>query len=350
MANKIKLKKDNKDTFCLAYNHVSDTQSVIALDKILIEGVQARAEDIQPKNKNSSVTYRVHDVKSQKLEVVSIIDIGNRPDLEEKLKKARGQGKRRKVPKLKNLTPLARPNLKIKKKEKLRRIEEVDQAFYDLLTQETTGNQFVLEDIEPDHELLNNSKENEKVTMKKMNDLSQFDKSNSVNTEDHNNTNLNSERFQKIDDSKIKNNQEVKNNNDSTVQVGFNAPKNNSLNTEEENNIHINSESRQQINGNKINNSQEVKNNNGNTVQLVPNAKKKNLKQIRIIQSLPIRTNEIELLELEQSLLKEERNKINNRYLHQAEIIRALRKKSKIVKIKLEFQKSRRTFSSISKT
>ncbi|XP_044588686.1 uncharacterized protein LOC123267865 [Cotesia glomerata] len=106
------------------------------------------------------------------------------------------------------------------------------------------------------------------------------------------------------------------------------------LNTEEENNIHINSESRQQINGNKINNSQEVKNNNGNTVQLVPNAKKKNLKQIRIIQSLPIRTNEIELLELEQSLLKEERNKINNRYLHQAEIIRALRKKEQDLKNK----------------
>ncbi|XP_044588684.1 uncharacterized protein DDB_G0287625-like [Cotesia glomerata] len=318
MANKIKLKKDNKDTFCLAYNHVSDTQSVIALDKILIEGVQARAEDIQPKNKNSSVTYRVHDVKSQKLEVVSIIDIGNRPDLEEKLKKARGQGKRRKVPKLKNLTPLARPNLNDDEEN------EVSQQEEGIGTEEE---QFLTDS-----------------------DLSQFDKSNSVNTEDHNNTNLNSERFQKIDDSKIKNNQEVKNNNDSTVQVGFNAPKNNSLNTEEENNIHINSESRQQINGNKINNSQEVKNNNGNTVQLVPNAKKKNLKQIRIIQSLPIRTNEIELLELEQSLLKEERNKINNRYLHQAEIIRALRKKSKIVKIKLEFQKSRRTFSSISKT
>ncbi|KAH0534812.1 hypothetical protein KQX54_008785 [Cotesia glomerata] len=304
MANKIKLKKDNKDTFCLAYNHVSDTQSVIALDKILIEGVQARAEDIQPKNKNSSVTYRVHDVKSQKLEVVSIIDIGNRPDLEEKLKKARGQGKRRKVPKLKNLTPLARPNLKIKKKEKLRRIEEVDQAFYDLLTQETTGNQFVLEDIEPDHELLNNSKENEKSD----------DEENEVSQQEEG---IGTEEEQFLTDSDLSQ-----------------FDKSNSLNTEEENNIHINSESRQQINGNKINNSQEVKNNNGNTVQLVPNAKKKNLKQIRIIQSLPIRTNEIELLELEQSLLKEERNKINNRYLHQAEIIRALRKKEQDLKNK----------------
>lgn len=78
MASKIKLNKDNKETFCLVYNHVSETQSVIALDKILIEGVQARAEDVQPKHKNSSVTYRVHDVKSQKLEVVSIIDIGSK--------------------------------------------------------------------------------------------------------------------------------------------------------------------------------------------------------------------------------------------------------------------------------
>ncbi|CAG5109234.1 Protein of unknown function [Cotesia congregata] len=106
------------------------------------------------------------------------------------------------------------------------------------------------------------------------------------------------------------------------------------LNTEEDNNIHINSESRQQINGNKIKNSQEVKNNNGNTVQLVPNAQKKNLKQIRIIQSLPLRTNEIKLLELEQSLLKEERDEINNRYLHQAEIIRTLRKKEQDLKNK----------------